>query len=72
MKTTVTVTADVKITDEIRKEAKAQYGNISDKEIANNILYILVGNGLLNQNNKITYWDGVARLENNITEYKVE
>jgi hypothetical protein len=72
MKTTVTVTADVKITDEIRENAKAQYGNISDKEIANNILYILVGNGLLNQNNKITYWDGVARLENNINEYKVE
>ena len=72
MKTTVTVTADVKITDEIRENAKAQYGNTSDKEIANNILYILVGNGLLNQNNKITYWDGVARLQNNINEYKVE
>jgi post-segregation antitoxin (ccd killing protein) len=69
--TSVNVSAMVEINDEIRKNAEEQYGITNDQEIANNMLYIIVGNGILDANVKDCYWDGVVKMKRNIKSYDV-
>lgn len=74
MKITREVTVDVRITDEIRESVKKQYPNSewTDKEIAEVIADTVIGNGIEKANFGGCYWDGVARLQGNITEYNIE
>lgn len=72
IRTSVKVSAMIEIDDEIRSNAEEQYGITDDGEIAEMMLGIIVDNGILKSNTENTYWDGVAKMNNNIKKYDVE
>ncbi|TDX48298.1 hypothetical protein [Orenia marismortui] len=71
IETEVTVTAKVIIDDDICKGAFEQCGMTDKEKIAENILRIIVANGIEDVNNGVFFWDGVARLQQNISDFEV-
>ena len=71
IKSKVQVSGLIEIDDEIRENAKEQYGMTDDQRIADNMLRILTESAIMDKNVKDCYWDGVVKMNRNIKTYKV-
>lgn len=73
IKSEVKVVADVEIDEEIIKNAREQYGeSMTEENIAANVLRNLTTEGIFKANITDVYWDGVAKLNNNIINWEVD